>query len=180
MHWSLIPQAIPEWAKNVDLWNRYCKHVPRLNYLLSRQNNTNWSLVGETKVGEIRRSRSRLATFIRHAYFRSNPQLCRDCAIAIWLWWQGVVTYMSPVEGFVTGIKIFDRQKNVLDRLIIPSKALYRLIFTGQRSNWSCTFLILSFSQFTGYLDLLIGSQKGFWSLDSILILVTNTSTRNI
>ena len=39
---------------------------------------------------------------------------------------------MSPVEAFVTGTKMFDRQKN---RLIIPFKALYRLIFTGQRSN---------------------------------------------
>ena len=32
---------------------------------------------------------------------------------------QGVVTYMSPVEVFVTGIKIFDWQKV----LVVPSKA---------------------------------------------------------
>ena len=32
---------------------------------------------------------------------------------------QGVVTYMLPVEAFVTGIKVFDLQKSVLDRLII-------------------------------------------------------------
>ena len=31
---------------------------------------------------------------------------------------QWVVTYMLPVEAFVTGIKIYDRQRNVLDRLI--------------------------------------------------------------
>ena len=32
---------------------------------------------------------------------------------------QGVVTYMLPVEAFVTGIEVFDLQKSVLDRLII-------------------------------------------------------------
>ena len=41
---------------------------------------------------------------------------------------QGVVTYMSPVEAFVTRIKILIR-KSVLDCLIVPSKALDRLIF---------------------------------------------------
>ena len=42
---------------------------------------------------------------------------------------QGVVTYMLPVEAFVTGIKIYDWQRNVLDHLIVPSKALDHLIF---------------------------------------------------
>ena len=39
----------------------------------------------------------------------------------------------------------------------------------------SCAFLILWFSQFGGGLDPLIGSQKGLWSLDSILIPVAKT-----
>ena len=50
---------------------------------------------------------------------------------------QGVVTYMSPVEVFATGIKIFDRQKVCL---IAPSLDL--LIFTGQWLNWNHAFLI--------------------------------------
>ena len=41
---------------------------------------------------------------------------------------------MSPVEVFATTIKIFDWQKTVLDRLIVPSEALDHLIFKGQRS----------------------------------------------
>ena len=40
----------------------------------------------------------------------------------------------------------------------------------GQRSNWSCAFMILWFSQFRGYFDPLISAQKGLWLLDSILI----------
>ena len=39
---------------------------------------------------------------------------------------------MLPVEAFVTGIKIYDRQRNVLDHLIVPSKALDHLIFHVQ------------------------------------------------
>ena len=39
---------------------------------------------------------------------------------------------MLPVEAFVTGIKIYDRQRNVLDHLIVPSKALDHLIFYVQ------------------------------------------------
>ena len=34
--------------------------------------------------------------------------------------YQGVVTYMSPVEAFATAIKMSDQQKNVLDHLLIP------------------------------------------------------------
>ena len=40
---------------------------------------------------------------------------------------------MSPVEAFATGIKTF--QEFVLDRLIVPSKALDRLIFYGSKVN---------------------------------------------
>ena len=40
----------------------------------------------------------------------------------------------------------------------------------GQRSNCSYAFS-------SGHIDLLISSHKGLWSLDSILILVINTST---
>ena len=79
---------------------------------------------------------------------------------------QGVVTYMSPVEAFATGIKIF--------------VCLIAWFFTGQRSICSHAFLILWFSQFGGHLDPLIGSQKGLWSLDSIFIPVANASTRDI
>ena len=51
---------------------------------------------------------------------------------------------MSPVEAFVSGIKIFDQQKVCL--IAGPSGALDHLIFfTGQRSNYSHTFLILHF-----------------------------------
>ena len=38
---------------------------------------------------------------------------------------------MLPVEAFVTAIKLFDQQKVCL---IVPSEALDRLIFKGQRS----------------------------------------------
>jgi len=37
---------------------------------------------------------------------------------------QGVVTYMPPVEAFVTRIKVFDRQKSVFDCLIVSFEAL--------------------------------------------------------
>ena len=40
---------------------------------------------------------------------------------------QGVITYMSPVEAFVSGIKIFDQQKVCL--IAGPSGALDHLIF---------------------------------------------------
>ena len=59
---------------------------------------------------------------------------------------QGVVTYMSPVEAFASRYQDFWLAKSVLDCLISPSEALDRLIFfTGQRSNFSHTFLILDF-----------------------------------
>ena len=78
---------------------------------------------------------------------------------------QGVVTYMLTFDAFATRIKIFD-QINV---------CLIAWFLTGQRSNWNHASLVLQFSQFSGYLDPLIGSQKGLWSL----ILVANTSTRD-
>ena len=40
----------------------------------------------------------------------------------------GVVTYMPPVEAFVTRIKIFDQQKSVFDCLIVSFEALDRLM----------------------------------------------------
>ena len=43
---------------------------------------------------------------------------------------QGVVTYMPPVEAFVTRIKIFDGQKSVFDCLIISFEALDHLTKT--------------------------------------------------
>ena len=43
---------------------------------------------------------------------------------------QGVVTYMPPVEVFVTRIKIFDRRKSVFDCLIVSFGALDRLTKT--------------------------------------------------
>ena len=46
-----------------------------------------------------------------------------------------VFTYMSPVEAFATGIKIFDRQEIVLDHLIVPKKLLIVDFFAGQRSD---------------------------------------------
>ena len=45
-------------------------------------------------------------------------------------------------------------------RFLISKKCAWWLDFIGQRSNWSCMFLILWFLQFGGYLDLLISSQK--------------------
>ena len=82
------------------------------------------------------------------------------------------VTYMSPVRHLLNhlwpGSKIFDWHKLCLI-------TIYRL-----RSDCSHVFLILWFSQFGGYLDLLIGSSKGLWLLDSVLILVANASTQDI
>ena len=43
---------------------------------------------------------------------------------------QGVVTYMLPVEAFVTGIKVFYWQKSVFDCLIVSFEALDHLIKT--------------------------------------------------
>ena len=70
----------------------------------------------------------------------------------------------------------FDHQ-NVLDHLIVPSKALDHLIFYRSKVELELrVFDPLIFS-----LEVtLISSQKGLWSLDSILILVTNTSTWDI
>ena len=92
----------------------------------------------------------------------------------------GVVTYMSPIEAFVTRIKIFDRQKVCLIAWLALLRPLIAWFFMGQRSNCSHAFLILWFLPFRGHLDSLVGSQKGFWSLDSILIPVANTYTQDI
>ena len=75
---------------------------------------------------------------------------------------QEVVSYMSPVEAFATGIKIFDQQKVCLITWSSLLKLLIAWFFMGQGSDCNCTFLILWFLQFRGYLDPLVGSQKGF------------------
>ena len=46
---------------------------------------------------------------------------------------QGVVTYILPIEAFVTGIENLDWQKITLDRLIISSKSLDCLIHSGSK-----------------------------------------------
>ena len=51
-----------------------------------------------------------------------------------------------------------------------PSEAINCLIFMGWRLNWSRTFLILWLLQFESYLDPLIGSLKGLWSFDLMLL----------
>ena len=72
---------------------------------------------------------------------------------------QWVVTYMFPVEVFVTGIKIYDQQKYVLDHLIVPSKALDHLIFYGP--TFRLQLCILGpLLQFGGDPDPLVGSQE--------------------
>ena len=87
---------------------------------------------------------------------------------------QGVVTYMSPVEAFATGIKIFDRQKVCLIALSVLLRPLITWFITGQRSNCSHAFLVLDFRSSEVPL---IGSQNWvLWSLDSILIPVANAS----
>ena len=58
---------------------------------------------------------------------------------------QRVVTYMSPVEAFATGIKIFDRQKVCLITWSAHLRPLIAWFFTGQRSNCSHVFLIFDF-----------------------------------
>ena len=87
---------------------------------------------------------------------------------------------MSRSSHLYVACKIFDQQKVCLIAWSFPSEALDHLILMGQRSNCSCLFMILWFSQFTGYLDPLIGSHKGLWLLDSILIPVANASTHDL
>ena len=82
-----------------------------------------------------------------------------------------MITCMSPVEAFATGIKIFDWQ-NV--RLIGPSKALDRLIFMGQRSN--CSHVFFDFHSSEVILIPWLAVKKGF----DHLILVANTYTQDI
>ena len=49
---------------------------------------------------------------------------------------QGVVTYMSPVEAFVTGIKNFDQWKSSLIAWSLHSEDLDRLIILRKRFNY--------------------------------------------
>ena len=84
---------------------------------------------------------------------------------------QGVVTYMSLVEMFVTAIKFFE---SVLGGLIIPFRGSWFVWFPRVKGQIAATHSWLL--QFRGQLDPLIGPPKG---LDSILILVTNTVTCN-
>ena len=93
-------------------------------------------------------------------------------------WKKTLVTYMSPVEAFATGVKIFDWQKVCLitwssllsswlldfyRKVKLQPSILDTLIFTVRRWPWP--------------LDRI---SKGLWSLDSILIMVANASTQDI
>ena len=78
---------------------------------------------------------------------------------------------MLPFDAFATRIKIFD-QIHVKVCLIFPSKVLDCLIFCGSKVELEPRALG---PQFSCYLDPLISSQKGLWSL----ILVANVSTRD-
>ena len=99
-----------------------------------------------------------------------------------WCWWkkecqlnkQGVVTYMSSVEAFARFL-IGKKCAWSLDRSLL--KFLITSFLKSQRSNCSRTFLIWRL-QLRGCLNPLINPQKGLWLLDSILIPVTNASTR--
>ena len=100
---------------------------------------------------------------------------------------QGVVTYMSPVEAFVTGIKNLDQWKSVLIAWLLYSEALDCLIlweFKGQNVATPAKYLrkcvdrlILVAQNSSWSLDRLL---KSTWSLDSILIPVTNTFTGDV
>ena len=87
---------------------------------------------------------------------------------------------MSLVEAFATAIKFFNWKKVCLITWLFSSEALDHLISKGQRSNYSCMLLnrIFSISEVT--LDPLIGLPNRLQLLDSILIPVTNASTRDI
>ena len=74
---------------------------------------------------------------------------------------------MSPVEAFVTGIKIFDRQESVLDRLIVPKKLLIVDFFCGSK--------VRSFDFRSSEVTLILSSV-----LDLILIPVANASIPDI
>ena len=65
---------------------------------------------------------------------------------------QGVVTYMSPVEAFPTGIKIFGWHKGCFITWLSLLKLLIAWFFTGQMLKWRRVFLIFWFSQFGGHL----------------------------
>ena len=82
---------------------------------------------------------------------------------------QRVVTYMSPVEGLAKVIKILICKDCVWS---FPSEAVDCLIFNGSKVK-----LQLHILDFCSLEVTLISSQKELWTLDSILILVTNAST---
>ena len=90
---------------------------------------------------------------------------------------QEVVTYMLPVAGadpeieeaIATGIKVFDQLKVCLITWSFPSEALDCVIFKESKIKLQ-PHIICWFVDFT----------KGLWSLDSILIPVTNASTQDI
>ena len=69
-----------------------------------------------------------------------------------------VVTYMSPVEAFVTAIKMFDRQKVCLIAWSFPSEALDHLIFKGQSQKVKLQLHILDL--------MILAAQRPPWSLD--------------
>ena len=84
---------------------------------------------------------------------------------------------MSPAESFATN-QNFGSAKEVLDRLIVPSKALDRLICCGSKVRLQPCFLAPLILQFGGYLDPLISKKALIAWFD--LIPVTNTSTQDI
>ena len=109
---------------------------------------------------------------------------------------QGVVTYMSPVEVFVTAIKMFDRQKVCLIAWSFPSEPLDHLIFRvkGQIAATPCWFIDFSSSevtlipwsapkksfdhliQFWSWLQMLLHRTCKWLSLVSISVLLMTTS----
>ena len=85
---------------------------------------------------------------------------------------------MSSVEVFVTGSKNFDRKKCAwlsLQKLLL-AWFLWVKGRIGTVRSWSFDLRSLDVT----LIPSLIGSQRGLWSLDSILIPVTNASTQDL
>jgi len=79
---------------------------------------------------------------------------------------QGVVTYMSPVEAFATGIKNFDHWKSSLIAWLLRSEALDHLIlqeFKGQNVATPAKYLRKCVDR------LILVAQNSSWSLDRLL-----------
>ena len=79
---------------------------------------------------------------------------------------QGVVTYMSPVEAFATGIKNFDQWKSSLIAWLLRSEALDHLIlqeFKGQNVATPAKYLRKCVDR------LILVAQNPSWSLDRLL-----------